>query len=92
MNTLHILLVLSWALIVVSIVMSIRFIQIQKGLYTEYVQLLIQKERESCARVFDEMADKAEVDCEPSERVLSLRKEARLIRIGLYAADIGGNK
>lgn len=43
MNTLHILLMLSWALIVVSIVMSIRFIRFQHGQYTEHVQDLIRE-------------------------------------------------
>lgn len=89
MNTLHILLMLSWALIVVSIVMSIRFIRFQNGQYTERVQDLIQVERESSARIFDEMADAAENDCEPSTWIAYLRGKAADIRSGAQSAAGG---
>lgn len=85
MNTLHILLMLSWALIVVSIVMSIRFIRFQHGQYTEHVQDLIHIERQSCAKFLEKIALDEERDTEPSSYLIhSLFGAAGDIRAGAH--------
>ena len=48
--------------------------------WTEYERSIVATEREACAKVFDEMADEAESEREPSSVVNYYRAKATAIR------------